>query len=349
MITNYKKLITLTILHNYYVSGICKDFSIIPTEETISLLNGYRLKLKATPTGFFILYQSRDGSPVVPVDTDIKLTFMLVSNNTALFNFTELPLLSNSNSIYLLENNSMSEPLVLSNNQVELFGSTINYAFALGQNTSRIKLINFNNETIIDQLISPISEDPTGTFNFNYQFMLNGFANGKYTIEHYAGIDNNTLQQQSVVYVSPSVVKQKPFAVIELLQSQASIDSAYSTAIDYTIEYDRKLIELSYDLKIEEDYSGKIFFIEDAAVSQPDTPYSTINRLKGDVDLANSKIIHFNVDVDDNPVDFPLFEKPRLGLELVRYNEDETGREVVLQNLPNPSAKSPNPKVFISK
>jgi hypothetical protein len=96
----YGKLFTLEILHRWFNSRLCNDFSIVPSQATIPVLNGYRIVTKQYANDLYAGIQlgspAMTGSPpgphpFIPPAADMQLTFFGQLRNNLFFNYTNLP------------------------------------------------------------------------------------------------------------------------------------------------------------------------------------------------------------------------------------------------------------------
>lgn len=119
----YHRVAEVQIWHDYYrIPGvvnfdeawlpdysILNDLSVSPTAETASLLKSYRLLYRPTRIGFIVLaqaieFQVDEFESLITVTEPLKLSFLIQQVNPYFFNFTDLPILNNSNTIYYFNN-----------------------------------------------------------------------------------------------------------------------------------------------------------------------------------------------------------------------------------------------------
>ncbi|MEJ2596103.1 MAG: hypothetical protein P8100_13495, partial [bacterium] len=89
----YTRLFNLSVLHDYYVEGIAKDFVLRPTAETRQLLSGGRMLFKTIPKGCTVLYRTENDeiTPFVNKGPEARLKFLLSFKNlNELLNVTDL-------------------------------------------------------------------------------------------------------------------------------------------------------------------------------------------------------------------------------------------------------------------
>jgi hypothetical protein len=107
---NFKKLVTVEVLHDFYQSGKSSDFRIIPTRECAKVLSNLKLRFIPTNHGFFIGLQvaeviSQDTfRPFLTLDQPFRLSFYLIATNPHLFTISQLPDKKPSGQVFYLTN-----------------------------------------------------------------------------------------------------------------------------------------------------------------------------------------------------------------------------------------------------
>ena len=66
----YKTLFEVTIGHEYYDNGVCKDLTIFPLPETAKLLLGHKLVYRKGVNGFKILFGTDDSGETPFIELD---------------------------------------------------------------------------------------------------------------------------------------------------------------------------------------------------------------------------------------------------------------------------------------
>lgn len=98
MTASYKILFSLDILHEYYKSGFCNDFSIVPSPATAKILAGNQLLYRTINHQLIILTKVNPGGSAIDPDKDkvisklpaeACLVFYLVLNNPQFFTITQ--------------------------------------------------------------------------------------------------------------------------------------------------------------------------------------------------------------------------------------------------------------------
>lgn len=133
MNTDYKNLFRIKLSHLYYTSGQCADIRIKPTPRCRQLLKDYGLLCVETAAGLAVRYPAVAGPsdqliPLKPISEAVGFSFMLVSKNPYLNNFSELPLIAGPSAIYHFNNltaNVQDGTLLLSADSGSPFVSTL--------------------------------------------------------------------------------------------------------------------------------------------------------------------------------------------------------------------------------
>lgn len=87
----YKTVCTVTMLHDYYASGNCADFDIVPDAETVQAMRGQGMLFKNVGNKLIIAINcDADGKPFIQPDPALKLRFYLRLQNVYFDNFTNL-------------------------------------------------------------------------------------------------------------------------------------------------------------------------------------------------------------------------------------------------------------------
>ena len=78
----YSPVFNLAIRHSYYLNGVCRDLSVVATQETQRLLKNHRCLLRARLDGVLCSIEMGDnGLPLIGVETSAKLSFNLIQQN----------------------------------------------------------------------------------------------------------------------------------------------------------------------------------------------------------------------------------------------------------------------------
>lgn len=87
----YLPLFSVNVKHDYYADGECPDFSIIPSNDTTTLLKNQRGLVKYHPSGIRVLLaMDEQQAPIIPLAKETTFTFLLRLQNADFPLFTDL-------------------------------------------------------------------------------------------------------------------------------------------------------------------------------------------------------------------------------------------------------------------
>jgi hypothetical protein len=102
----FGKLFTIELLHAYFTSGQCNDFSITPAARTLTVMHGYRIVTKQFANALYAGIQVTGSAGSIPLSPaasppgprpfivpapEMQLTFYLQLQHSLFFNYTNLP------------------------------------------------------------------------------------------------------------------------------------------------------------------------------------------------------------------------------------------------------------------
>jgi len=138
--SNYKKILTVEIMHDYFEDDLCSSFEINPSLNTRNILKDYGIIFRKIFNGFVLISSRDERFTSITFNGPILLTFKLINNDPFFFNYTDLSLESGSN--FLFQNNNKNN-LLHKNEYVDKTCMVNNEGFFSGE----IKIeINTNNE-----------------------------------------------------------------------------------------------------------------------------------------------------------------------------------------------------------
>lgn len=247
----FETLLEVEIFHNYYQSKICEDLDIEPTPSCSNQLKNYGLLYRKTAQGFTIYYnksaleKDKDGKfiSLIPVADNIQLSFVLMSKNPFLVNFSDLPLDKKRNQIYCLNNlndNSdvQTKQLLLTsetnsanfkshiseNDRLTLKPQVFQSSYKPINSTDKIKIVDGFNNTLLEKTVNEI-EIANGPNNsvlnktvkaeeniLNYRVDLRSYPPGIFTLSV-----NNEVKLE--FYASDELNGRNIFGVIDLYQN----------------------------------------------------------------------------------------------------------------------------------
>ncbi len=350
----YKTLFEVTIGHNYYDNGVCKDLTINPLPETEKLLLGHKLVYRKGANGFKILFGTDESgeTPFIDLDEGIKLTFSMHLNNPTFLNFTDLPPKSSEKYIYLFENTSRGEKVegnLFDEYEMESDADSIpqsgpakfNYDFTSENDKVTFQVMDPAGKLIIDKEL----EGENGSFSKELDFRDSPF--GVYTINR---ISNGVVEKRERIFFADPIKIKRPFGLITIEKDESVI---YDKPARFNIGFDTRSTAWKYNLMLTKDYSGYNFSVADSE------KYGNSNgRYKDKIDFTErsgrqqytkgSTIIFETgekVRGGFQPHLVPFYESPKKGLQLIV--SDQRGRTVI-NDLPNPAVNNLRSEVFIN-
>ena len=89
--SNFKKIVTVEILHDFFNDQICRSFEFEPTTSTQKLLTNYGLLFKSISNGFVLIASGDSRFKGITFNGPFLLTFDLKNTDPLFLNYTELP------------------------------------------------------------------------------------------------------------------------------------------------------------------------------------------------------------------------------------------------------------------
>ena len=138
--SNYKKILTVEIMHDYFENGLCSSFEINPSSNTRNILKDYGIIFRKIINGFVLISNRDERFTGISFNGPIQLTFKLTNNDPLFFNYTDLDLEGGTN--FLFQNNNKTN-LLHQKEYVDKTSMVNNNGFLSGE----IKIeLNSNNE-----------------------------------------------------------------------------------------------------------------------------------------------------------------------------------------------------------
>ena len=138
--SNYKKILTVEIMHDYFENGLCSSFEINPSSNTRNILKDYGIIFRKIINGFVLISNRDERFTGISFNGPIQLTFKLTNNDPLFFNYTDLNLEGGTN--FLFQNNNKTN-LLHRKEHVDKTSMISNNGFLSGE----IKIeLNSNNE-----------------------------------------------------------------------------------------------------------------------------------------------------------------------------------------------------------
>ena len=107
--SNYKKILTVEIMHDYFENGLCSSFEINPSSNTRNILKDYGIIFRKIINGFVLISNRDERFTSISFNGPIQLTFKLTNNDPLFFNYTDLNLEGGTN--FLFQNNNKTNLL----------------------------------------------------------------------------------------------------------------------------------------------------------------------------------------------------------------------------------------------
>ncbi len=341
----FEKLFDVKIRHDYYTKGDCGDFIIIPTEDSLKTLKNFGLLFKSYENGFQVLYRAfKDGTiqPLKPIDTDIRLTFMLKPVNKYLVNFSDLPVKGMTEKIYYFDNltlnKSAANELLLVDDTIKKYAyekdtvflkSTIyNYDEATGSASQDLKITDAQGVNLnppIDETVNAIVGRVTK------QFDLKKYGQGLYKLF----VDGSATPFQTF-YVDDKLLFEGIFGIIEIFKnSSVPADYVFANTAGvvssktYVLQFHRRATFWKYILVKKYNTTLPNVTLQSGATTLNGVPHSL-------PDGTAASLFEFTTTND-------LKETPVANIKL---NSNGTA---VIQNLPNPTVDLIKPDTGSSK
>tara|TARA_B000000557_G_scaffold255756_1_gene247211 strand:- start:80 stop:907 length:828 start_codon:yes stop_codon:yes gene_type:complete len=102
--SNYKKILNVEIMHDYFEDGMCPSFEINPSSHTKNLLKDYGVIFRKIINGFVLISNRDERFSSISFNGPIQLTFKLINNDPLFFNYTDLNLEGGTNFLFQNDN-----------------------------------------------------------------------------------------------------------------------------------------------------------------------------------------------------------------------------------------------------
>lgn len=320
----YQKIAQYNLKHAYFGEGTTEIFRVQPTVACIEMMEKYRFLFRATLNGFFI------GAPVVPeegspkglavrVPSNLRLSFVVKSLDTYLWNFSNFPINLPLSPVYYYdalttcqENQSLEADHWLTTRQKK---------FTLGlppDSTPCIASIHSWGEALpiktwkiaagVPQITIDMQEANEGA----YQLKANG----------------ELLEQ---VYLSNSLVSEKPFAIIEW----ALNPSSNSPTLTSTFNLTECILTIPNRATL-----WRYFVVEKYNEISEDATLEILCNQAGYEFQKQASMSEEGVHVFVSQQEILLKQEGIQGIELLLKNNQEAQEKTLISNLPNPGRQS---------
>lgn len=349
---NYKTLFDISYLHNFYSNGRIDHVSIVPTEETRTLLRNLKMIFKSNGAGDQVLYRTLPDSPTPLVEADgaVSFVFTIHPKYTSEFhNITNLnqgspvktygrgkiPYFENDGSAASDKSDAPEEIRheLLDALRPKVFTYTYQLDPLPAPKETILKVTNPDGsvETIRYNESNEMSPDASGLYSvpINYGHK----PNGRYIFIVRNKADDTDLQKE-VLYLDNELNVENPQGIVNIAYDPAD-GNLYGDPEYYGITFIRKQSKWIYYVANKNGNvdltSSDLSIVDDSDdTSDMSNPYDTYSFSKSAEPDPNISINGYETVVFTSIEDIPFYERPKLHLNL-KVDDD-----VVIENLPNP-------------
>lgn len=256
----YKRILNLTLGHDYFKDGYDRFVTLSPTTETKALLRNGKMLFKKLPNGITILYRTLNDetTPFIDLGKDQRFTFVLKSENiTQLLNITNLneslsrPF-ETGNIVYFTNipaNASINKnnPEFLSYEIIDTLRSPLfTYQFSISGNPVTVKMV------VTDSAGTPVSvvKDTNGgplpetislkmsaNNTFEQQVDLRDYQQGRYRITILNDSKTITLKEEEI-YIDEQLEKESVLGIVDIVYETAS-NNLYGGTEEYKLQFQK--------------------------------------------------------------------------------------------------------------
>ncbi|REG84015.1 hypothetical protein [Algoriphagus antarcticus] len=224
----YKLLYEIEILHGFYRTGRCPDFTLVPTQACKSLLNSFGLRFLPNKFGGQVYAKvNMDETIKSPLTDGSHFSFLMVLNNPNFDNFSVLNTLKPKGSHYYFNNYTSnlsldSSPLLVANSTTKVVSDSDLMPFVLHsfsykhENTAGVQdssLLFTDSGEEFDQSLN----NHNNIFNFSYNLMKSNGGRARLIVEE--------VEKAAMYVLSPNDL-QDIFGMIEIFY-KASLPTEY--------------------------------------------------------------------------------------------------------------------------
>ncbi|WP_299222249.1 hypothetical protein [uncultured Aquimarina sp.] len=353
----YNRLFNLSITHEYYKSGINEDIKLKPDSKTKELLANGKLLFKTLGNSFIVLYKTMSDhiSPFIDLGKDVNFRFyIIVDRSDEFLNITKLETgkkYEAGNKLYfsndpVMASSDKDAPEIINHTLVDkAFGKLFTYSFSLSTNHIKTKLevednqgqlVSIGKDTDGNDLPTTIELTRDNLKVFSQQIDLRNKPSGIYkiVIKNMAG-DIPPLREETVL-IDNEAFNQSILGILDIKYDTA-FNHIYGDTEFYKLQFDRKSTFWKYFIinksnNIDLSIPATSLSIEDS-ISGGGAAYSNVNFIReGDEPHATTKIKGYDTVIFKSDDTIPIFEDPKLNVEL-RLTPDD---KVLVEHLPNP-------------
>jgi len=241
----FNKLLNINLMHEFYANGVCGDLVVQTSAQTKSLLGSYGTIFKQTNLGAVLLYEAEDevGTPKIPIENPIKLSFLFLSNSSYFTNFTDVDFSDESSAVFYLSNNDPG--IIVSGNDFTIVNGKLNQPipiitrnFKVTKSSNAVSYAILTDENNIDSRITANDDQEMVTVN------IAGYKDGKFELKQYDTADTQ-VGEPYVFYYNDQLSGVLPFAVFELF-----LDSGNTINLPLTFNFNFKSRETYWRYKV---------------------------------------------------------------------------------------------------
>lgn len=348
----YKTLFDISFLHNYFLNGKVCNISILPTDETTTLLRNLKMIFKSNGGGDQVMYRtiSDSDTPFVEEDQTASFVFTILPKYTSEFqNITNLnqgsptkvfgrgkvPFFQNDGGAASNDPDAPEEirHVLLDGLRPKVFTYTYTLDPIPSPKETILKVTSPDGlvEVITYNETNEVSPDASGQYAMPIDFGHK--ANGRYIFTVRNKADDADLKTENI-YLDNELNSQNPQGIIQITYNPID-GNLYGDPEYYGITFIRKQSKWVYYVTNKNGNvdlaSSNLTLVDDSDDSSDlSIPYDTYSFSKGAEPDPNISINGYDTVVFTSIEDIPFYERPKLHLNL-KVDDD-----VVIENLPNP-------------
>jgi hypothetical protein len=342
----YACLLDIKLKHNYYSSGDTSDLSISVSSEAKEIMRQHGLMARTLKGSFTVPFKTTGTIPHTsgcPLSNGTHLFFLIAKQNDVFQTVTDLTdkTIANRDKVYLFKNVVGSSELQKS--LIDIYPKRFGYSFTDVIN-DQLELEIYDQK---DDLVSSLSALANDDGEYEVNFDLGKLPEGKYTIKH--KVDVITVIEEHTIYLFDEYNKAAHFGIIDIEVSE-DLPLDYANGDNYTITFEPKKTQWKYFVVVPEIIEQDSFSISDendfpTGVTLDSNEYPEITFPAGvQVDDTDGKKT-FLFTSDDT--DIPIYQKPKLNLNLIRQKSGGGATSTLIENLPRPGLTNLNSEVYI--
>jgi hypothetical protein len=333
MITQFKTLFTVAVVHTYYREK-CEDIRFITTRDTVQLLKNGRLLVRELDGTLHVLFEADEsGAALVPVSGK-TLVFGLQLVNPCFGNFTDVGAgFASSTRVY---RNSATPNALAAPESARLVGQVFNHAFSDSARPVMVMLKSATGAALQLDTISVTEDRSSVSYN------LTGKGPGAYTVEEV--FPGNT--KQNVYYSDPELAQAGVFGVLEI-----KVDATfYTTAASFELLFSARAEILKYYI-VANGYTDPEFdqlSVSDAGFTEEGRPQIDFTKVSSAAFTAGEISPALLGDSDARVVLFKSQTKVARTEKARKKIQLKKNGEVLMAHLPQPGPEKSNADLIIA-